>query len=153
MHCPFCRNNDTKVKDSRLGADGMEVRRRRQCFECKKRFTTYEKSERSYPRVIKRDGRIENFDPNKIRRGLQRSVEKRSVSTSSIEAIVDKVCDSLSRVREDQIKSATIGDMSLKELGGIDDVAYVRFASVYRQFDSICDFTSELEKLSKRSDS
>ena len=149
MRCPFCRHPDTRVSDSRIGAEGMEVRRRRYCPKCNNRFTTHERMERSYPMVQKNSGNIEYFQPEKIRRGLQRSVEKRPVSSASIEAMLDRICERLANLGVEQISSKEIGELILSELLAFDDVAYVRFASVYRKFNSVKDFSKELKKLSK----
>lgn len=150
MKCPYCRNDDTKVIDSRLNSEGNEVKRRRHCATCDERFTTYERIDRRYPRVLKSNGSAEAFDENKIRRGIMRSLEKRNVESRLIENAIDRICDALSRKIGDEIDSSVVGETILRELGQIDDVAYIRFASVYRQFNNLNDFTEALKKLKKQ---
>jgi transcriptional repressor NrdR len=147
VRCPYCHYEDTKVADSRLGVDGAEVRRRRHCTECNERFTTYERLERRYPRILKSNGSVEPFNEDKIRRGVMRSLEKRKVSNSEIERLIEKVCENISKLGVDQTESSVIGEEILRELGKVDDVAYVRFASVYRRFENVNDFTQELKKI------
>lgn len=147
MHCPFCKNDDTSVIDSRLAKEGSEIRRRRECLKCKQRFTTYERADSVFPWVIKKDGRREEFDAEKIRVGVLRALEKRPVSIHAAEDLVAEVIQALASKGEKEIPSAFIGEQVMKRLKGLDEVAYVRFASVYRQFRDINDFMSELSSL------
>lgn len=147
MRCPFCGALDTKVVDSRLHGDGDQVRRRRECTVCKERFTTFEGAELSLPRVIKSDGRRVNFDGRKLRAGLDRSLEKRPVSTEEIDAAVNHITRKLKSHGEGEISSRTIGDLVMDELKALDQVAYVRFASVYRQFEDVHAFREEIDRL------
>lgn len=147
MKCPFCGFVDTKVIDSRLGKEGNNIRRRRECFDCGRRFTTYERIEETLPLVIKKDGRREPFDRQKIISGMQRACEKRPVSIATIEKLVDRLELSLQESGEKEIESSRIGEAVMEALHGIDEVAYVRFASVYRQFKDINEFMSELKDL------
>jgi transcriptional repressor NrdR len=147
MKCPFCGFADTKVIDSRLGKEGNNIRRRRECFDCERRFTTYERIEETLPLVIKKDGRREPFDRQKIIAGMQRACEKRPVSIATIEKMVDRLELSLQESGEKEIESSRIGEAVMEALHGLDEVAYVRFASVYRQFKDINEFMSELKDL------
>jgi transcriptional repressor NrdR len=147
MHCPYCKNDDTSVIDSRLAKEGTEIRRRRECLKCKQRFTTYERADSVFPWVIKKDGRREEFDAEKIRVGVLRALEKRPVSIHSAEDLVTEVIQSIVGKGEKEVPSALIGEQVMKRLKGLDEVAYVRFASVYRQFRDINDFMSELSSL------
>ena len=147
MHCPFCGADDTKVIDSRLVADGDQVRRRRECVECKDRFTTYELAELLMPRVIKQDDTREPFDEAKLRAGLHRSLEKRPVSVEQIEASVSQIKRFLQGTGEREISSRLIGEKVMEQLRELDDVAYVRFASVYRSFQDLNEFRAELDRL------
>ena len=147
MKCPFCGFADTKVIDSRLGKEGNNIRRRRECAECERRFTTYERVEDTLPLVIKKDGRRESFDRLKIISGMQRACEKRPVSISTIEKSVDRIELSLQESGEKEIEASRIGSSVMEVLHDIDEVAYVRFASVYRQFKDINEFMAELKDL------
>jgi transcriptional repressor NrdR len=147
MKCPFCGFADTKVIDSRLGKEGNNIRRRRECFDCERRFTTYERIEETLPLVVKKDGRREAFDRNKIIAGMQRACEKRPVSIATIEKMVDRLELSLQESGEKEIESSRIGEAVMEALHELDEVAYVRFASVYRQFKDINEFMSELKDL------
>jgi len=147
VRCPFCENIDTKVIDSRPTEEGQAIRRRRECDNCKKRFTTYEKIEEIPMMVVKKDGSREVFDRNKVLNGVIKACEKRPVSMSDIDRIVDEIERGLSNMMEKEIESRVIGEVIMDQLKGIDEVAYVRFASVYRQFKDINTFISELEKL------
>jgi len=151
MNCPFCRHADTRVVDSRLGKEGNNVRRRRECPECERRFTTYERVEEILPWVIKKDGRREAFDRAKIISGMQRACEKRPVSVEQIESLVDKLERGLQERGEKEISASLIGEAVMDILHEVDEVAYVRFASVYRQFKDINEFMSELNDLLKHS--
>lgn len=144
MKCPFCTHDDTRVVDSRLGKEGNNIRRRRECVECEKRFTTYERVEETLPLVIKKDGRREAFDRQKIISGIQRACEKRPVSIATIEKVVDQMELSLQESGEKEIAASRIGESIMEALQSLDEVAYVRFASVYRQFRDINEFMSEL---------
>jgi len=143
MKCPFCTHDDTRVVDSRLGKEGNNIRRRRECIECGRRFTTYERVEETLPLVIKKDGRREAFDRQKIISGIQRACEKRPVSIATIEKVVDQMEVTLQESGEKEIDASRIGEAIMEALQALDEVAYVRFASVYRQFRDINEFMSE----------
>lgn len=149
MHCPFCKATDTKVYDSRLVAEGDQVRRRRECLSCKERFTTFETAELVMPRVVKQDGTRQPFDEDKLNRGIQRALEKRPVSIETIEKAINNIKYRLRATGERELKSLRIGEEVMKELRDIDEVAYVRFASVYRSFQDINEFKEEIDRLSK----
>lgn len=144
MKCPFCAHDDTRVVDSRLGKEGNNIRRRRECVACERRFTTYERVEETLPLVVKKDGRREAFDRQKIISGIQRACEKRPVPIATIEKVVDQMEVSLQESGEKEIDSSRIGEAIMAALQSLDEVAYVRFASVYRQFRDINEFMSEL---------
>ena len=148
MYCPFCSAEDTKVIDSRLVAGGGQVRRRRECLTCSERFTTFESAELVMPRVVKRDGVREPFDEDKLRAGLQRALEKRPVSMDEIEATLNRIKHALRSRGERELPSAEIGELVMENLHALDQVAYVRFASVYRDFQDISEFQQEIERLS-----
>ena len=147
MKCPFCSHTDTRVVDSRLGKEGNNIRRRRECVDCERRFTTYERVEETLPLVIKKDGRREAFDRQKIISGIQRACEKRPVSIATIEKVVDQMELSLQENGEKEVDASFIGEAVMTALQAIDEVAYVRFASVYRQFRDINEFMSELKDI------
>ncbi|ETN93268.1 Transcriptional repressor NrdR [Gammaproteobacteria bacterium MOLA455] len=147
MYCPFCKADDTKVVDSRLVADGGQVRRRRECLSCSERFTTYEMAELVMPRVIKTDGTREPFDENKLRDGLQRALEKRPVSIEQIEVALTQIRHFLQVTGEREVPSRMIGEAVMGKLRELDEVAYVRFASVYRSFQDLSEFQDELNRL------
>lgn len=147
MYCPFCKADDTKVVDSRLVADGGQVRRRRECLSCSERFTTYEMAELVMPRVIKTDGTREPFDENKLRAGLQRALEKRPVSIEEIEVALTQIRHFLQVTGEREVPSRMIGEAVMAKLRELDEVAYVRFASVYRSFQDLSEFQDELNRL------
>jgi len=147
MKCPFCENPDTKVIDSRHTEEGYAIRRRRECDKCNKRFTTYEKVEEMILMVIKKDGSREAFDRNKIMNGIIKACEKRPVPMADIEKVVDEIERGLSNMMEKEVESAFIGELIMEQLKKLDEVAYVRFASVYRQFTDINTFVAEIEKL------
>lgn len=147
MKCPFCENSDTKVIDSRQTDDGHAIRRRRECENCNKRFTTYEKVEEMILMVIKKDGSREAFDRSKIMNGIVKACEKRPVPVAEIEAVVDEIERGLNNMMEKEVESSFIGELIMEKLRDMDEVAYVRFASVYRQFTDINTFVSEIEKL------
>lgn len=147
MHCPFCSADDTKVIDSRLVAEGGQVRRRRECLNCKERFTTYELAELLMPKVIKSDGSRQSFDEDKLRAGLQRALEKRPVSVEAVEASINSVKHYLQALGEREVQSLVIGEKVMQELSKLDQVAYVRFASVYRSFQDLSEFQKEIDRL------
>ena len=147
MKCPFCDNPDTKVIDSRPTEEGHAIRRRRGCDRCNKRFTTYEKVEETILMVVKKDGKREAFDRNKLLRGITRACEKRPVSLASMESMVDEIERKLNHLMEKEVASDYIGELVMDELKDVDEVSYVRFASVYRQFTDVNTFMKEIEKL------
>lgn len=147
MKCPFCEHPDTKVIDSRHTEDGHAIRRRRECEKCSRRFTTYEKIEEVVLMVIKKDGSRETFDRNKVMSGIVKACEKRPVSVSDMEKIVDEIERGLNNMMEKEVSSTFIGELIMDKLKDLDEVAYVRFASVYRQFTDINTFISEIENL------
>lgn len=147
MHCPFCSAEDTKVIDSRLVAGGDQVRRRRECLTCSERFTTFESAELVMPRIVKRDGIREPFDEDKLRAGLQRALEKRPVSVDEIDATMNRIKHVLRSRGERELPSADVGELVMNNLRALDKVAYVRFASVYRDFQDISEFQQEIERL------
>lgn len=147
MRCPYCESPDTKVIDSRPTEEGHAIRRRRGCEKCGKRFTTYEKVEESIIMIIKKDGRREAFDRNKVMNGIIRACEKRPVPMAEIERIVAEIERGLNNLMEKEVESTFIGELIMEELKKLDEVAYVRFASVYRQFTDVNTFIKEIEKL------
>ncbi len=149
MHCPFCGAEDTKVVDSRLVAEGDQVRRRRQCLSCSERFTTYEVAELVMPRIIKQDGTREPFDEAKLRAGLLRALEKRPVSIESIESAINQIKHFLQATGEREVPSLKVGEKVMEELRKLDEVAYVRFASVYRRFKDLNEFREEIDRLER----
>ncbi|MBP7230771.1 MAG: transcriptional repressor NrdR [Syntrophaceae bacterium] len=151
MKCPFCGNAENKVIDSRISKDGKAIRRRRECLGCVRRFTTYEYVEDILPIVVKKDGRREPFDRMKIRSGVRTACEKRPVRTEDIEKLVENVEAACQEFQGEEIPSSVIGEKVMNELKILDGVAYVRFASVYRQFRDVAEFISELENLLSKS--
>lgn len=149
MRCPFCSHEDTKVIDSRLVAEGGQVRRRRECLSCAERFTTYESAELLMPRIIKHNGNREPFDEAKMRAGLLRALEKRPVSVEKIEAVVNQIEHALQAKGEREVHSMVIGELVMEHLKALDQVAYVRFASVYRDFKDLKEFREEIDRLSE----
>ncbi|CAH0532899.1 Transcriptional repressor NrdR [Vibrio stylophorae] len=147
MHCPFCSATDTKVIDSRLVADGHQVRRRRQCLDCSERFTTFEVAELVMPRVIKNNGNREPFDEDKLRGGLQRALEKRPVKSDDIERAVNVIKSKLRATGEREVPSEMVGNLVMDALKELDKVAYIRFASVYRSFEDLREFGEAIAKL------
>lgn len=147
MRCPFCNAPDTRVIDSRLAGEGEQVRRRRECTGCKERFTTYETAELSLPRIIKSDGRREPFSDDKLRAGMTRALEKRPVSTEKLDLAITQVKRRLRASGEREVKSRRIGEWVMEQLRQLDQVAYVRFASVYRSFEDVRAFLEEIERL------
>ena len=150
MRCPFCGAEDSKVVDSRLSSEGDAIRRRRMCQECNERFTTYETAELSLPRLIKRDATREAFDENKLRAGIMRALEKRPVSTDAIDHSVKTITRRLSATGEREVQSRLVGDWVMDALRELDEVAYVRFASVYRSFQDVNAFREEIERMENR---
>lgn len=147
MQCPFCGYPDSKVLDSRPAEEGASIRRRRECIECAKRFTTFEKVERIPLLIIKKDGKREIFDSNKLFAGLMKSCEKRPVSTDTIDRVVEDIERDLRNSMDKEITSSIVGEKVMEKLKVLDEVAYVRFASVYRQFKDIETFLKEIEGL------
>lgn len=147
MKCPFCDNPDTKVIDSRPTEEGHAIRRRRGCDRCSKRFTTYEKVEETILMVVKKDGKREAFDRNKLLRGITRACEKRPVSLATMEGMVEEIERKLNNMMEKEVASDYMGELVMDELKKVDEVSYVRFASVYRQFTDVNTFMKEIEKL------
>ncbi len=150
MNCPFCKTLDSKVIDSRLSGEGDIIRRRRECDVCQKRFTTYERVEDVLPMIAKKDGRRQNFDRLKILAGLKKACEKRPVSTETLEKMVDQIERTLQEQGEKEVDARVIGEMIMQALHDIDPVAYVRFASVYREFKDINEFMDELKGILKK---
>ena len=150
MHCPFCRAPDTKVIDSRLVGDGEQVRRRRECIACAERFTTFEGAELVTPRVIKSDNTRVPFDDNKLRKSMMHALQKRPVSIEKIDRAIQLIQHKLRASGEREVKSRLIGEMVMTELAKLDKVAYVRFASVYRDFQDVDAFRAEIDKLNQR---
>lgn len=149
MKCPFCANGENKVIDSRLSRDSNAIRRRRECLACGRRFTTYEFVEGVLPTVVKKDGRREPFDRAKILSGIKKACEKRPISTDAIEKIVENVERACQEFQDKEIESSAVGALVMKELHDLDGVAYVRFASVYRQFRDVMEFVDELKDFLK----
>lgn len=152
MRCPFCGAEETKVIDSRLVAEGDQVRRRRECQSCSERFTTYETAELLLPKVVKQGGVREPFNEDKLRAGIQRSLEKRPVSVEQIEAAINHIKHDLMATGEREVSSLRVGEEVMRHLRELDHVAYVRFASVYRSFQDLEEFRQEIDRLSAESD-
>lgn len=150
MRCPFCATLDTRVLDSRLANEGDQVRRRRECTACKERFTTYEVAELTLPRIIKRDGMREPFDESKLRSGMHKALEKRPVGSDDIEAAISRIKKDLMERGDREISTQELGEKVMKELSLLDHVAFVRFASVYRSFQDVSEFTDMIENLQKK---
>ena len=149
MHCPFCQAQDTKVIDSRLVGDGTQIRRRRECELCKARFTTFETADLALPRIIKSDGERQPFNGTKLKAGMLRALEKRPLSSEEVDAVFGKVLTQIRQLGEREIPSRMLGEIVMKSLKSVDQVAYVRFASVYRDFQDIEEFAQEISTLSK----
>ena len=147
MRCPFCSGSDTRVIDSRIVGEGEQVRRRRECAACTERFTTYETAELSLPRVVKRDGAREAFDEDKLRSSLRQALQKRAVASDRVEAALSRIQHALIQRGERELRSREVGELVMAELRDLDQVAYVRFASVYRSFQDVNDFREEIERL------
>ena len=151
MHCPFCNYFDTKVTDSRVAADGLSIRRRRECTKCSFRFSTVEQGEILDLTVIKRDGRREPYSKEKLARGLERSLEKRPYTAEQFTSLLQKIERDIQRKRKTELKSGEIGELVMKRLKSFDQVAYIRFASVYRSFQDVKSFSQELKGLNIKS--
>jgi len=147
MWCPFCNHKDTRVVDSRLTGDGMQIRRRRQCEDCGARFNTYETPELKAPRIIKSDGAREAFSEKKLRDGMLRALEKRPVETRDVERTIRSLLREICSVEDAEIPATLLGEWVMRELSKLDQVAYVRFASVYRRFDEVQEFLDVIERL------
>ena len=150
MICPFCAHQETKVVDKREGSDGKTTRRRRECLKCARRFTTFERVQTLDLLVIKKDGKREVFDRVKLRGGIIKACEKRPISAQEVEKILDQVEADLRKKNTNEVSSKKIGELVIRRLKKLDEIAYIRFASVYRQFADLSDFEKELAKLSKR---
>ncbi|MEI8015213.1 MAG: transcriptional regulator NrdR [Nitrospira sp.] len=150
MKCPFCDELEDKVVDSRMAKEGEVIRRRRECLGCKRRYTTYERVDEILPMVVKKDGRRESFDRTKILAGLKKACEKRPISTATIETVADRIEKRIQEMGETEIESRIVGEELMKELDQLDQVAYVRFASVYREFKDIDQFMDELRTLAQQ---
>ena len=150
MRCPFCAAQDTRVFDSRLISEGDQVRRRRECNVCKERFTTFEMVELMMPRIIKRDGNREPFEEHKLRSGMLKALEKRPVSSDAIEASINRIKKELMETGDREIPVQQLGEKVMKELSSLDHVAFVRFASVYRSFQDVSEFTDMIQNLQKK---
>jgi len=149
VKCPFCDELEDKVVDSRMAKEGQLIRRRRECLSCKRRYTTYERVEESLPMVAKKDSRREPFDRGKILNGLKKACEKRPISVATIEAVTDRIEKRVQEMGETEVPSRIVGEEVMKELHDLDQVAYVRFASVYREFKDIDHFMDELKALAR----
>ena len=147
MHCPFCRSEETKVIDSRLANEGYQVRRRRECLDCNERFTTFEVAERNLPRVVKHDGRRDPFNEEKLRKGLILACEKRPVATEDIDTSINTISRKALGVGEREISAKVIGEWVMQELRTLDQVAYVRFASVYMSFEDVQAFKDIIDRV------
>lgn len=149
MHCPFCKTADTQVIDSRVSDRGDSIRRRRRCAACSKRFTTYETVELRMPQVVKQDGSRTEYDPDKLRTGFMRALHKRPVPTPLVDEAITAISQQLLALGEREIASRRIGEMVMKELSRLDDVAYIRFASVYKSFQDVDDFQDAIKEVRK----
>ena len=152
MHCPFCSHEETKVIDSRLAGEGRQVRRRRQCLNCNERFTTFESAELVMPRLVKSDNTRQPFDEDKLRSSMSRALEKRPVPSNELEQAIGRLVHRLRTMGEREVPSRLVGDLVMEELRKLDEVAYVRFASVYRQFQDVTEFEEEIKRLQEISE-
>ena len=152
MHCPFCNTTDTKVIDSRLVAEGNQVRRRRECTSCSERFTTFESAELVMPRLIKQNGNREPFDEEKLRSGILKALEKRPVALEEVENSINHIKHELRATGEREVESNLVGEKVMNELKKLDEVAYVRFASVYRSFKDLNEFREEIDRIAREGD-
>jgi transcriptional repressor NrdR len=150
MQCPYCHHESTSVLESRLTEDGTTMRRRRECSKCTKRFTTYERAEGVDIRVIKKSGKVENYDREKLKRGIMKSTWKRPVSMEQVEEMLDEVEKVLRRKTSTEVRSWEVGNLVINRLKKLDPLAYLLFASVYREFESLSDFEIEIEKLKEK---
>ena len=150
MNCPFCDQGETKVIDSRLAGDGRQIRRRRECLDCNERFTTFEGAELVMPRLVKTDDRREPFDEHKLRSSMHRALEKRPVSSDLFEEAMGRMLHKLRTMGEREVPSRLVGELVMEELRGLDEVAYIRFASVYRSFQDVTEFQKEVSRLQKQ---
>lgn len=147
MYCPFCSHEETKVIDSRLAGEGQQIRRRRECLKCNERFTTFESAELVMPRIIKSDASRQPFDEHKLKSSMLKSLEKRPVASEAVDAAVVHICNKLRALGEREVPARLLGELVMEELRHLDEVAYVRFASVYRSFQDIDAFREEIERL------
>ena len=152
MHCPFCSSEETKVIDSRLAGEGRQIRRRRQCLDCNERFTTFETAELVMPRLVKNDNSRQPFDEAKLRNSMVRALEKRPVASDQFEQAVGRLVHKLRTMGEREVPSRLVGEMVMEELRELDEVVYVRFASVYRSFQDVTEFQEEIRRLQEISD-
>ena len=152
MYCPFCGHEETKVIDSRLAGEGRQIRRRRQCLDCNERFTTFESAELVMPRLVKSDDSRQPFDESKLRNSMVRALEKRPVPADEFEQAVGRLIHRLRTMGEREVPSRLVGELVMEELRSLDEVAYVRFASVYRSFQDVTEFQDEIRKLQEISD-
>ncbi len=152
MHCPFCGHEETKVIDSRLAGEGRQIRRRRQCLACNERFTTFETAELVMPRLVKNDSSRQPFDENKLRNSMVRALEKRPVPSDKLEQAIGHLIHRLRTMGEREVPSRLVGELVMEELRALDEVAYVRFASVYRRFQDVNEFEDEIKRLQKISE-
>lgn len=152
MHCPFCSHEETKVIDSRLAADGRQIRRRRQCGDCNERFTTFESAELVMPRLVKNDNSRQPFDESKLRSSMTRALEKRPVPSDELEEAIGRLIHRLRTMGEREVPSRLVGDLVMEELRALDEIAYVRFASVYRRFQDVTEFEEEIKRLQRISE-
>ena|SRR5690349_1718725 len=150
MHCPFCNHEETKVIDSRLAGEGQQIRRRRECLKCGERFTTFETAELVMPRIIKSDSSREPFDEQKLRNSLLKALEKRPVASEALDSAVMRILHRLRALGEREVPSRLLGEMAMEELHVLDEVAYVRFASVYRSFQDVDAFREEIDRMRTR---
>jgi transcriptional repressor NrdR len=150
MHCPFCSHDETKVIDSRLAGEGSQIRRRRECLKCGERFTTFETAELVMPQVVKADRSRQPFDEQKLRAGMLKALEKRPVSSEAVEEAIARVCHKIRGLGEREVQALKLGELVMEELRHLDEVAYVRFASVYRSFQDVEAFREEVERLRHR---
>lgn len=149
MHCPFCNHDDTKVTDSRLAGDGHQIRRRRECQACGERFTTFETAELVMPQVVKNDSTRQPFDEGKLRSGIMKALEKRPVARDAVESAIERIAHRLRVLGEREVASRAIGEIVMEELRQLDEVAYVRYASVYHSFQDVDSFREQLEQLDR----
>ncbi len=150
MHCPFCNHDDTKVTDSRLAGEGHQIRRRRECQSCGERFTTFETAELVMPQVVKNDQSRQPFDEGKLRSGIMKALEKRPVAREAVETSIERICHRLRTFGEREVASRSIGEIVMEELRQLDEVAYVRYASVYHRFHDVDSFREQIEQLGKQ---